>query len=102
VPEVSAVTLVDDDISAARRAARTLEQAAAALVRHYGDTLDVRRLQADVGRVTDDLDLLCGKAPSVAPAPPPVQREVIPDTAYAHDFWMDAEDEGLGYSGGGR
>jgi hypothetical protein len=24
--------------------------------------------------------------------------EVIPDHSYAHDFWMDAEDEGLGRS----
>ncbi len=95
------MTLVDDDISAARRAARSLEQAVAALLRHYGDTLDVRRLQADVGRLDDDLDLLCGRAQAPPPAPPPPPREVIPDTSYAHDFWMDAEDEGLG-SGRGR
>jgi hypothetical protein len=24
--------------------------------------------------------------------------EIIPDTEYSHDFWMDAEDEGLGAS----
>lgn len=97
------MTLVDDDISAARRAVRSLEQVATALLRHYGDTPDTRRLQADVGRLADDLDLLCGREAPAAPAPPPPPREVIPDSSYTHDFWMDAEDEGLGrYDGRGR
>jgi hypothetical protein len=50
-----------------------------------------------VERVGQDLDLLCGSTPAPAPvAPQPLQ--VIDDTAYPQDFWMDAEDEGLGGS----
>ena len=58
------------------------------------------RDRADVARLDDDLDLLCGTAlPQEAPPPPPTAaRQVIPDHSYAHDFWMDAEDEGLGRS----
>ena len=74
---------------------RALDQTTASLLRHYGDTVDARRLRSDVGRLTADLDLLCGAERAAPPAPPPV-REVIADTSYAHDFWMDAEDEGLG------
>ena len=98
------MTLVDEDITAARRAVGSLERAAEALLRHYGDTVDARRLAADVARLGADLDLLCGSAPRpAAPAPPPpAPREVIPDTSYTHDFWMDAEDEGLGQSGSYR
>ena len=91
------MTLVNDDIAAARRAVAGLERAAQTVVRHFGDTLDARRLLADVERLGPDLDLLCGA--SAAPPPPPATapvREVIPDTSYTHDFWMDAEDEGLG------
>ena len=98
------MTLVDEDIAAARRAVSTMERLTSALVQHYGDTVDARRLLADVGRLSADLDLLCGRAAPqrAAPAPPPV-REVIPDTGYTHDFWMDAEDEGVGrYEGRGR
>ena len=82
-----------DDVAAARRAVVALEQAAAAVSRHFDDTVDVRRLRADVDRLSGDLDLLCGAPPAVAPAR---VLEVIDDTAYSHDFWMDAEDEGLG------
>lgn len=100
------MVLVDDDITAVRRAVAGLERLVEALLRPHGDTLDGRRLQADVGRLGADLDLLCGAAaPATPPAPPPAPppREVIPDTSYAHDFWMDAEDEGLGhYDGRGR
>ena len=81
-----------DDVSAARRAVVALEQATASVSRHYDDTVDVRRLRADVERLSGDLDLLCGAA-AVAP---PRDLEIIDDRAYAHDFWMDAEDEGLG------
>ncbi len=97
------MALVDDDVAAARRAVASLERLAEALVRQAGDTLDGRRLQADVGRLGADLDLLCGPraAPAPPPAPPPApEREVIPDTSYTHDFWMDAEDEGLGHTRG--
>jgi hypothetical protein len=86
---------VQEDAAAARRAVLALEEAAAALASHYADTVDVRRLKADVARLSGDLDLLCGAAPSA----PARALEVIDDTEYSHDFWMDAEDEGLGTSG---
>ena len=85
-----------DDVLAARNALRTLERAVAAVVVHYGDAVDAKRLRMDLERVSHDLDLLCGgeNVPSAAP-----RLQVIEDTAYPQDFWMDAEDEGLG---GGR
>ncbi len=86
-----------DDVAAARNAAKALTQATQALVRQYGDSVDARRLSVDVARLSDDLDLLCGAVPAVATAPPP-KRMVIQDSDYSHDFWMDAEDEGLGAS----
>ena len=85
-----------EDVTAARNALRALERAAAAVAGHYGDRVDAKRLRMDVERVAQDLDLLCGRenVPSAAP-----RLQVIEDTAYPQDFWMDAEDEGLG---GGR
>jgi len=85
---------LQDDVAAARRAVVALEEASAQVARHYDDTVDVRRLKADVARLSGDLDLLCGAAQSA----PPAELEVIDDSEYAHDFWMDAEDEGLGAS----
>ena len=87
-----------EDVAAARGLMGTLEKAVAALDRHYPDSVDGRRLRSDSARLREDLDLLCGPA-SAAPkaaAPPPAPRILIADTPYAHDFWMDAEDEGLG------
>jgi hypothetical protein len=89
---------VQDDVAAARAAIRTLKRATVALVRQHGDTVDTRRLIVGVDRVAEDLDLLVGSEAAKAPAPAP-QLQVIDDTAYPQDFWMDAEDEGLG---GGR
>jgi hypothetical protein len=85
---------VQDDVAAAREAVRALRSATSSLVRQHGDTVDTRRLLLAVERVSEDLDLLVGSAPA---APPKLQ--VIDDSAYPQDFWMDAEDEGLG---GGR
>ncbi len=96
------MTLVDEDTAAARRAVQAMERAVQTLVRHYGDGVDRRRLLTDVGRLSMDVDLLCGPASAHAPATqqamPPTPREVISDTPYTRDFWMDAEDEGLGRS----
>lgn len=91
---------VVDDVMEARRAVRALVQAVNGLTRHYADTADVRRLKADVGRLDEDLDLLCGTALPRPAAPSAEGRvlEVIADTDYEHSFWMDAEDEGVGRS----
>ena len=85
-----------DDIEAARAAARALDEAVSALTRHYPDSVDVRRLEVGCRRVREDLGLLCGEEQPAPVAEPLPAREVIADTPYAHDFWMDAEDEGLG------
>ena len=82
---------VQDDVAAARDAVRALERATAAVATHYAGSIDARRLQSDVARVAEDLHLLCG-----AEQPPQRPLEIIDDTVYPQDFWMDAEDEGLG------
>ena len=88
---------VQDDVNAVRRAVTALKQAVDGLARHYADTNDLRRLRTDVSRLGEDVDLLCGSAvPRSAPPVPQTPREVIADTSYTHDFWTDAEDEGLG------
>jgi hypothetical protein len=87
---------VQDDASSAREAVRALERAVDTLAGQYGDSVDLQRLKVDVERVGQDLELLCGRASG--PATPP-RLQVIDDTVYPQDFWMDAEDEGLG---GGR
>jgi hypothetical protein len=87
---------VQDDVAAAREAVRALERAAAAVAGHYPQSVDARRLQSDVARVAEDLHLLAGQ-PAATPAP--ARLEVIDDAVYPQDFWVDAEDEGLG---GGR
>ncbi len=90
---------VQDDVDAVRRAVTAVKQAVDGLTRHYADTNDVRRLRSDVNRLSEDVDLLCGTAlPRAAPEVERPPMEIIADTAYAHDFWMDAEDEGLGRS----
>ena len=72
----------------ARKAVDALEQACAPVTRHFGDTVDWRRLQVDIPRLRDDLNLLCGAAASSQ------------DTAYATVFWDDGY-EGMG-GGSGR
>lgn len=87
---------VQDDVATAREAVRALERAVAAVAGHYPQSVDARRLQSDVARVAEDLHLLVGQEPTPQAAP---RLEVIDDSVYPQDFWMDAEDEGLG---GGR
>jgi hypothetical protein len=86
---------VQDDVQALRVALLALENAVRGVARHHGDHVDAHRLMLDVDRVRQDVELLCGhETPPAAP-----RLQVIDDTAYPQDFWMDAEDEGLG---GGR
>lgn len=84
---------VQDDVATAREAVRALERAVATVAGYYPNSVDARRLQSDVARVAEDLHLLVGQEPVPAPARP---LEVIDDTVYPQDFWMDADDEGLG------
>lgn len=84
---------VQDDVAKAREAVRALERAVAAVAGHYPQSVDARRLQSDVARVAEDLHLLVGREP-VHEAPS--RLESIDDRVYPQDFWVDADDEGLG------
>ncbi len=89
---------VQDDAAALRDAVDALERAAGTAIKGYGDNLDSRRLLVDVERVRQDVDLLCGRPPAPSGTPAAPHLQVMDDTAYPQDFWMDAEDEGLGGS----
>ncbi len=60
---------LEQDVAAARRAVDELEVACTPLARHFGDTVDARRLRVDVARLRDDLALLCGAARVARDAP---------------------------------
>jgi hypothetical protein len=77
---------LDQDVAAAQRAIDALEQACAPLAKHYGDTVDARRLRIDVARLRDDLTLMCGARPYAAYEP------------FA-GVYGDGDDEGLGGTG---
>ena len=81
---------LEQDVAAARQAVDALEQACTPLTRHFGDTVDARRLRIDLARVRDDLSLLCGSAR---------HRDVYAGSAYAGDaysaVWDDGYDEGI-------
>jgi hypothetical protein len=77
---------LEQDVAAARGAVDALEQACAPLTRHFGDTVDSRRLRIDVARLRDDLNLLCGARARAAHEP------------FAA-VYGDGDDEGIGGSG---
>jgi hypothetical protein len=77
---------LEQDVAAARRAVDALEQACAPVTRHFGDTVDSRRLRVDVARLRDDLTLLCGAQPHAAYEP-------------FGGVYGDGDDEGLGGAG---
>jgi hypothetical protein len=60
---------LEQDVAAARQALDAFEQACAPVSRHFGDTVDARRLRGDVTRVREDLTLLCGAAPRTTHEP---------------------------------
>jgi hypothetical protein len=77
---------LEQDVAAARSAVDALERACAPLARHFGDTVDARRLRIDVGRLRDDLTLLCG-------APPRAPYETFAGV------YGDGDDDGWGGTG---
>ena len=79
---------LEQDVAAARRAIDTLEDACTPLARHFGDTVDARRLRIDVARLRDDLALLCGAARTASHVP-----------GSSAVVWDDGYDPGPGGSG---
>jgi hypothetical protein len=51
---------VEADVAAARGAVDALEEACNLVTRHFRESVDARRLRVDLGRVREDLTLLCG------------------------------------------
>jgi hypothetical protein len=82
---------LEQDVATARQAVDQLERACGRVTRHVGDTLDARRLRADLTRLRDDLDLLGGGAgrPHAAPSS-------------ATGTWGDGFDDGTVTTGRGR
>jgi hypothetical protein len=77
---------LDQDVAAARRAVDALEDACSPLTKHFGDTVDARRLRVDVARLRDDLNLLCG-----------AQARATHEPFAA--VYGDGDDDGIGGSG---
>ena len=77
---------LEQDVATAREAVDALEQACAPVTRHFGDTVDTRRLRIDVARLRDDLDLLSGGRFRTAFEP-------------LATVYGDGDDDGIGGSG---
>jgi hypothetical protein len=86
------VSVQEQQVAAARRAARELAAAVEGLERVFPPSVDLRRLAEDTGRITADLDLLTGgRTPQ-----PAVALEIVQDVEYPASLFEGADDEGLG------
>jgi hypothetical protein len=100
--QLAAGASADPDVVDIRRTLVDLERAVGRLLAHHTETLGVRRLVSDVGRLLDDLEEI-GELPR--PQAEKAERpeaetaanrlHYVSDTPYPPDLWRDADDEGL-------
>ena len=83
---------ISEELDRTRAALLALEKSLMALRNRVGPHLDVLRLLDDLERCTADLRRL----EQQVRAPRRHDLVVIPDDDYDHDFWAEAEHEGLG------
>jgi len=86
------VSVQEQQVAAARKAAKDLVAAVEGLGRVYPPSVDLRRLAEDTARISVDLDLLAG----VPGQQPVVALEIVQDVEYPPHLFEDADDEGLG------
>ena len=82
-----------DPVGATREALAALTAAAARVRNEYGDTLGVRRLTTDIGRIAADLDELGDPKPGHKPGVDKADLLEIPDDPYDESMWHDAQSE---------
>ena len=71
-----------------------VERAVGRLQAHHTETLGVRRLVSDVGRLLEDL-AESGELPRPQAGMAEAGPHYVSDTPYPPDLWQDADDEGL-------
>ncbi|MFD7159004.1 hypothetical protein ACFV9C_30705 [Kribbella sp. NPDC059898] len=84
---------ISDELDRTRTALAALEKSLTALRNRVGPHVDLLRLLDDLERCTADLRRL---EQQVGVRRRPHELVAIPDDDYAHDFWAEAEQEGLG------
>jgi hypothetical protein len=75
-----------DDLDRTVRAAEQL----------YGQSLEVRRVRADLDHLRESFSLLSEAYAAQGSTARPMAPVPIPDTPYDPSLWQDAEDEGVG------
>jgi len=80
-------------VTATRAALTTLAAAVLQVRNEYGDTLGVRRLTADVDRLSESLDTLGEPQPGHRPQASADEMVLIPDDPYDESMWHDAQSE---------
>jgi hypothetical protein len=90
--EAVRVSVQEQQVAAARRAARDLATAVEGLTRVFPPSVDLRRLSEDTARIAVDLDLLAGVRGQQRWVP----VEIVHDVEYPASLFEGADDEGLG------
>ncbi|MGZ4602080.1 MAG: hypothetical protein ACXV3S_02680 [Kineosporiaceae bacterium] len=86
------MSVQEQQVAAARKAAKDLAAAVEGLSRIFPPSVDLRRLAEDTARISVDLDLLAGTRGQQ----PVVALEIVQDVEYPPDLFEGADDEGLG------